>query len=132
MILEPSGTDILLRLKLPSVAVFVVASGLFDVEYRIVASCRDGNLYTVKNSGLTGTAPSVLDFHLEYFCLGGQPQGLFLIDQQFDAGTVIELESQPCGLAQTQKTIIVGCMNSVIHSYHIKGKKNIERKLEEF
>jgi len=37
---------------------------------------------------------------------------------------VIELESQPCGLLRTPKTIIVGCMNNTVHSYHVKGKKN--------
>jgi len=38
-------------------------------------------------------------------------------------GTVIELESMPCGLVRLDKTIVVGCMNSAFHAFHIKGKK---------
>lgn len=39
-------------------------------------------------------------------------------------GVVIELESQPCGLVRTSKNILVGCMNNVVHNFHVKGKKN--------
>jgi Bardet-Biedl syndrome 1 protein len=35
-------------MTLPSVPVFMSVSGLFDVEFRIVVSCRDGNIYTLK------------------------------------------------------------------------------------
>jgi Bardet-Biedl syndrome 1 protein len=38
--------------------------------------------------------------------------------------TVIELEAQPVGLLRTNKSVIVGCMNNTLVSYHIKGKKN--------
>jgi len=40
------------------------------------------------------------------------------------SGLVIELESQPCGLVRTAKNILVGCMNNVVHNFHVKGKKN--------
>lgn len=40
------------------------------------------------------------------------------------SGTVIELEAQPCGLARMDKHIMVACMGSVVHAYHIKGKKS--------
>mmetsp|Transcript_36995 Transcript_36995/g.44743 ORF Transcript_36995/g.44743 Transcript_36995/m.44743 type:complete len:613 (+) Transcript_36995:397-2235(+) len=92
IILDPTGTSVSVKVKIPSVPVFLAVNGLLDVEYRIVIAARDGNLYTVKNAELTGM--------------------------------VIELESQPCGLVRTHKSIIVGCMNNVIHSFHIKGKKN--------
>eukprot|EP00741_Cyanophora_paradoxa_P005276 tig00000865_g5115.t1 len=92
LLLDPSGASIVAKVKLPAVPVFLAVTGLFDVEYRIVAACRDGNLYTIKNGEVTGT--------------------------------VIELESQPCGLVRTYKSIVVGCMGGVMHSYHIKGKKN--------
>ena len=29
-------------------------TGLYDVEYRIVVACRDGNVYTIKNGEVTG------------------------------------------------------------------------------
>eukprot|EP00929_Paragymnodinium_shiwhaense_P120367 TRINITY_DN92299_c0_g1_i1.p1 TRINITY_DN92299_c0_g1~~TRINITY_DN92299_c0_g1_i1.p1 ORF type:complete len:598 (-),score=146.79 TRINITY_DN92299_c0_g1_i1:95-1888(-) len=38
--------------------------------------------------------------------------------------TVIELETQPCGLVRYDKNIYVGCMDNVIHCFHFKGKKN--------
>jgi Bardet-Biedl syndrome 1 protein len=40
------------------------------------------------------------------------------------SSTVMELESQPVGLIRTNKSVIVGCMNNTLVSYHIKGKKN--------
>jgi Bardet-Biedl syndrome 1 protein len=38
--------------------------------------------------------------------------------------SVIQLESQPVGLVTSNKNIIVGCMNDVVHSYKSKGVKN--------
>jgi len=38
--------------------------------------------------------------------------------------SVIELETQPVGLVRYDKNIYVGCMDSVIHCFHFKGKKN--------
>ena len=32
----------------PHIPVFLNASGLYDVEFRIIAACRDGTLYTFK------------------------------------------------------------------------------------
>lgn len=37
---------------------------------------------------------------------------------------VIELETQPVGLVRFDKNIYVGCMDSVLHCFHFKGKKN--------
>ena len=36
------------QMDCPSVPVFLNVSGLYDVEYRIVAACRDGCIYTFK------------------------------------------------------------------------------------
>ena len=30
----------------------------------------------------------------------------------------------PCGLLIIDKHLIVGCMDNVVHSFHVKGKKN--------
>ena len=38
-------------------------------------------------------------------------------------GFVIELEAQPCGIVRIDKSIIVGCMGNVCHSYFKKGTK---------
>jgi Bardet-Biedl syndrome 1 protein len=39
-------------------------------------------------------------------------------------GGPIELETMPVTLAIIDKNIYVGCMDHVIHSFHVKGKKN--------
>ena len=35
----------------PHIPVFLNSSGLYDVEFRIIAACRDGTLYTFKRLG---------------------------------------------------------------------------------
>jgi len=99
IITDQWGTSILKKIALPSVPVFMAVSGTYEVEYRIVVSCRNGNVYTIKKGKVIGT--------------------------------VIELETQPCGLEMIDKSIIVGCMDNVIHSFHIKGKKNYSIYLPE-
>ena len=47
--LSPSGSTILKKAMLPSPPVKVVANGLLDVDYRILAACRDGKVYTLRN-----------------------------------------------------------------------------------
>lgn len=74
-------------------------SGVYDVEYRIVVSCRNGNIYSIKKGKVIGT--------------------------------VIELETQPCGLVVADKNILIGCMDNVVHSFHFKGKKNYSIYLPE-
>jgi Bardet-Biedl syndrome 1 protein len=91
LILDPTGSSIMKKVQLPSIPAFIVATGLYDVDYRIVVACRNGNVYTVRDGELTGI--------------------------------VIELESQPCGLARVDKSVMVGTMANVLHSYHVKGKK---------
>ena len=38
-------------------------------------------------------------------------------------GTVIEMESLPCGLARIDKTIYAACMAPVVHAFHLKGRR---------
>ncbi|PIK35231.1 hypothetical protein BSL78_27943, partial [Apostichopus japonicus] len=47
-ILDPEAFTILAKMTLPSQPVFLKITGLFDVEYRMVVSCRNGNIYTLK------------------------------------------------------------------------------------
>lgn len=55
IIMDPSGTSVLKKIELPSVPVFMAISGTYDVEYRIVVACRDGNVYQIKKGKLLGT-----------------------------------------------------------------------------
>ncbi|XP_062501221.1 Bardet-Biedl syndrome 1 protein-like [Corticium candelabrum] len=52
-ILDPQAFTILATMTLPSVPAFMSVGGLFDVEYSIVVSCRDGNIYTLKRGSKT-------------------------------------------------------------------------------
>ena len=45
ILLEPNGLGIKLKIELRSVPVFILATGTFDVEYRIFVACRDGRVY---------------------------------------------------------------------------------------
>lgn len=53
-ILEIEAFTILNSATLPSVPVFIQASGLFDVEYRILFVCRDAHIYLIKRGYTTG------------------------------------------------------------------------------
>eukprot|EP01061_Rhynchopus_euleeides_P042261 TRINITY_DN73780_c0_g1_i1.p1 TRINITY_DN73780_c0_g1~~TRINITY_DN73780_c0_g1_i1.p1 ORF type:complete len:599 (+),score=209.43 TRINITY_DN73780_c0_g1_i1:256-2052(+) len=86
-----SQFQILRKVQLPSPPVFICTTGLYDVDYRIVVACRNGNISTIKN---------------------GEPLSVS-----------IELESQICGMVRVDKSIIVGTMANIVHSYHVKGKK---------
>ena len=57
----------LYKVQLPSPPVFIVATGLYDVDYRIVIACRNGNIYTIKSGELMG---AVIE-------LDSQPCGIF-------------------------------------------------------
>eukprot|EP00944_MAST-04C_sp_MAST-4C-sp1_P005002 g5002.t1 len=99
LILDPPGSKILNQCKLPSVPTKIDVVGLYDVGYRIVISCRDGNIYQIKDPGEL-------------------------------SGKKIELEAQPVDLVCLEKNstetykIIVACMDSTIHVYRRKGKKD--------
>ena len=44
LVLEPSGTAVQVNVQLPSAPAFLACTGLYAVEYRIVAACRDGHV----------------------------------------------------------------------------------------
>ncbi|XP_066279675.1 Bardet-Biedl syndrome 1 protein-like isoform X2 [Branchiostoma lanceolatum] len=66
-ILDPEAFTVLTKMVLPSVPVFLDVTGLFDVEFRIVVSCRNGNIYSLKKGS---KAPK---YSIE---LSSQPVGL--------------------------------------------------------
>ena len=45
IVLEPNGTKVKKEFTLKSVPVFILADGLWDIEYRIFVACRDGRVY---------------------------------------------------------------------------------------
>ncbi|XP_014667462.1 PREDICTED: Bardet-Biedl syndrome 1 protein-like [Priapulus caudatus] len=76
-VLDPEAFTVLSMLQIPSVPVFLSVSGLFDVEFRIIAACRDGNLYTVKRD-TTVVKPSAE--------LNTQPVGMVRINKNVVVG----------------------------------------------
>lgn len=42
----------LLQMEVPSVPVFLSVNGLYDVEFRVIVSCRNGVIYTLKRYAL--------------------------------------------------------------------------------
>jgi len=70
---------------LPSVPAIIAVTGLYDVEWRIVCSCRDGKIYTIKNGETKGNAVVT--------------------------GSVIELETQPNAICRIEKAIYVTTMD---------------------
>lgn len=48
LVIEPDAFTVLASIKLPSVPVFLDATGLFEVEFRVTTSCRDATIYSLK------------------------------------------------------------------------------------
>eukprot|EP00698_Gefionella_okellyi_P003862 TRINITY_DN13580_c0_g1_i1.p1 TRINITY_DN13580_c0_g1~~TRINITY_DN13580_c0_g1_i1.p1 ORF type:complete len:572 (-),score=130.88 TRINITY_DN13580_c0_g1_i1:93-1808(-) len=76
MILDPTGKRVLHKVKLKSVPSMLAVSGLLDVESRVVAACRDGNLYTMKNGELISSAIE----------LESQPVGIVIVQKLIIVG----------------------------------------------
>nr|KAG5712923.1 hypothetical protein BaRGS_007520 [Batillaria attramentaria] len=93
-VLDPEAFTVLATMELPSVPVFLSVNGLYDVEYRIVTSCRNGCVYTLKR----GTSEAIVKH-------------------------CIELKSQPVGMERINKNIYVGTMDQMLHCFTAKGKK---------
>ncbi|XP_002732274.1 BBSome complex member BBS1-like [Saccoglossus kowalevskii] len=76
-ILDPEAFTVLAKMTLPSVPVFLSVSGLYDVEFRIVVSGRNGHIYTLKRG--SKTAKSCVE-------LGSQPVGLQRVGKNIVVG----------------------------------------------
>ena len=118
------GLFLFLQMSLPAVPVFLSVTGLFDVEFRIVVSCRNGGVYTLKRYAANSIQciPHfvlcsfvnwliVHVYYQEYICT-------FSGDRQ--AKLCFELNSQPVGMARLNKTIVVGCMDETLQCYTSK------------
>jgi len=69
---------------------------------------------------LAVTGLHAVEYRIVCACRDGH---LYTIKNGEQTGAVIELEAMPCGLVRMDKTILVSCMSSVLHAFHIKGKK---------
>ncbi|XP_071535409.1 BBSome complex member BBS1 [Panulirus ornatus] len=78
-ILDPEAFTILNSMSLPSVPVFLSVSGLYDVEYRIIVACRNGQIYTLKRGTKIGRPTAELT---------SQPVGLLRRDKSIIVATM--------------------------------------------
>lgn len=62
-----------------------------------------------------------IEYRIVVACRNGS---VYTIKKGKVLGGAIELETQVCGLAIMDKSLIIACMDHTIHSYHMKGKKN--------
>lgn len=97
--LPPDASDsaTVCSIKIPSAPVLLSVSGLFDIEWRVVAACRDGKLYSIKNGEVRGTA--VL------------------------TGIAIDSGSLAIAIARQDKQVVVSTMDKQLSSYSIRGKR---------
>ncbi|KAG5491324.1 hypothetical protein JIQ42_01223 [Leishmania sp. Namibia] len=51
-VLKSSAADVALKVVLPSSPVFLITAGCYNVDYRIIVSCRDGRVYSIKEGHL--------------------------------------------------------------------------------
>lgn len=80
-VLDSAAFTVLKTMTLPSVPVFINISGMYDVEYRIIATCRDGKIYTFKR---VNTTPK------HCIELSSQPVGLVRINKTIVVGCMDE------------------------------------------
>ncbi|XP_059565970.1 Bardet-Biedl syndrome 1 protein isoform X1 [Myotis daubentonii] len=99
LVLDPEAFTTLATMNLPSVPVFLEASGQFDVEFRLAAACRNGNIYILRRR--------VSLLHRDSKC----PK------------YCIELSAQPVGLVRVHKVLVVGSNQDSLHGFTHKGKR---------
>ncbi|XP_070930326.1 BBSome complex member BBS1 isoform X5 [Macaca nemestrina] len=78
LVLDPEAFTILAKMSLPSVPVFLEVSGQFDVEFRLAAACRNGNIYILRRDSK----------HPKYCIeLSAQPVGLIRVHKVLVVGS---------------------------------------------
>nr|XP_058923927.1 Bardet-Biedl syndrome 1 protein isoform X2 [Kogia breviceps] len=78
LVLDPEAFTVLAKMSLPSVPVFLEVSGQFDVEFRLAAACRNGNIYILRR-----------DSKRPKYCieLSAQPVGLVRVHKVLVVGS---------------------------------------------
>uniref|UniRef100_A0A2I3GZH0 BBSome complex member BBS1 n=1 Tax=Nomascus leucogenys TaxID=61853 RepID=A0A2I3GZH0_NOMLE len=78
LVLDPEAFTILTKMSLPSVPVFLEVSGQFDIEFRLAAACRNGNIYILRRDSK----------HPKYCIeLSAQPVGLIRVHRVLVVGS---------------------------------------------
>lgn len=127
-------------MECPHVPVFLNVTGLFDVEYRIIAACRDGCLYTFKRGfktpkvsiplgsqivGIEKSGKNVIVACMDRFvyCFTTKGKKIWKIEMPADIITTSSFEIKPKGI----QGYIVSLTNNEVHIYN---EKNILSKFK--
>jgi Bardet-Biedl syndrome 1 protein len=94
---DPNNSVYLCKVELPSVPVLLSVSGMFDIEWRIFITCRDGRMYSIKNGDVRGTVVLV--------------------------GDSVDLGAQAVAIARQDKLMWVATMDKIVACYTVRGKK---------
>jgi Bardet-Biedl syndrome 1 protein len=95
--LDPTNSNYLCKITLPSAPTLLSVSGIFDVEWRINVICRDAKMYSIKNGEVRGTAILV--------------------------GSSVDLGAQAVSVARQDKSVWVATMDRNIVCYSNRGKR---------
>lgn len=140
-IVRTRGTPLTQSTVITCTSVVQQSSSEWDAISCVVLGTEQGQIIVLESSGtaikLKKQLPAVpvflavagvldVEYRITVACRNG---ALYSIKNGELTGTVIELESQPVGLIRHPKNVVVGCMNSVVYSYHVKGKKNFSLHL---
>lgn len=94
---DPTNSNVLCKVLLPSVPTHLSVSGCFDVEWRINVICRDAKMYSIKNGEVRGTA--------------------LLVGQSVDLG------AQAVSIVRQDKSVWIATMDRGVALYSNRGKR---------
>lgn len=127
-------------MSLPSVPTLMDVTGQFDVEFRIIVACRNGNIYILRRCVCVSSQPVFVCYnrllHLTWINVEllwsaavqcTRKHGVKLItflhwtcfhyrDSQ-KPKYCIELSSHPVGLVRMGKNVVVGCAQETMQSF---------------
>ncbi|XP_024604550.1 Bardet-Biedl syndrome 1 protein isoform X4 [Neophocaena asiaeorientalis asiaeorientalis] len=119
LVLDPEAFTVLAKISLPSVPVFLEVSGQFDVEFRLAAACRNGNIYMLRR-----------DSKRPKYCieLSAQPVGLVRVHKVLVVGSNQDsLHGFTHKRSQGLQAVMAGLANGEVRIYRDKALLSIVR-----
>jgi Bardet-Biedl syndrome 1 protein len=132
-ILDSEAFTILATMTCPHIPVFLNASGIFDVEYRIIAACRNGTVYTFKRGNQTPKTAIPLTSQIVGIEKSGKNIIIGCMDNNLNCYTTkgkklwkLEMESNILAMGSMElkdkgiQAVIVSLNNNQVHIYRDK------------
>ncbi|XP_032497960.1 Bardet-Biedl syndrome 1 protein isoform X5 [Phocoena sinus] len=119
LVLDPEAFTVLAKISLPSVPVFLEVSGQFDVEFRLAAACRNGNIYMLRR-----------DSKRPKYCieLSAQPVGLVRVHKVLVVGSNQDsLHGFTHKRSRGLQAVMAGLANGEVRIYRDKALLSIIR-----